>query len=36
MYGTEDHHMLIRQKCMKYIITDKEYFRAFIADMDIE
>ena len=32
MYGTQDFHQLVRQKCMEYILAQKTYFQAFITD----
>eukprot|EP00347_Sterkiella_histriomuscorum_P013052 403366200 len=29
-YGDEDEHRLVRQKCMDYILSEKEYFKDFI------
>lgn len=29
-YGDEDLHKLVRQKCMDYILSEKEYFKDFI------
>jgi OTU-like cysteine protease len=29
-YGDEDQHRLIRDKCMDYILSEKEYFKDFI------
>ena len=33
IYGTEDLHMLVRDKCMDYILQDKNYFKDYI-DLD--
>lgn len=29
-YGDEDEHRVVRQKCMDYIISEREYFKDFI------
>jgi OTU domain-containing protein 5 len=29
-YGDEDEHKLVRNKCMEYILSEKEYFANFI------
>ena len=28
MYGTEEHHALVREKCVAYMWENKDYFRA--------
>ena len=30
-YGDEDEHKLVRQKCMDYILSEKDYFKDFIV-----
>lgn len=30
-YGDEDMHKMIRQKCMDYILSEKDYFKDFIV-----
>ena len=32
IYGTQDFHQLVREKCMEYILAQKAYFQAFITD----
>ena len=29
-YGTEDCHQIIRQYCMDYILSEKQYFQSYI------
>ena len=36
VYGTEDHHKLVRQKCMDYIEYDKNYYKDFVSMPNIE
>ncbi len=34
MYGDEDLHRMIRQKCMDYILSEKDYYKDFIIGGD--
>lgn len=35
IYGSSEHHLVVRVKCMQYIAQHKDYFHAFIVDEDI-
>lgn len=38
-YGDEDEHKMVRQKCMDYILSEKDYFKDFIiggGEADVE
>ena len=35
MYGDEDLHRMIRQKCMDYILSEKDYYKDFIIGGDV-
>lgn len=32
LYGTPEHHMLLRDRCSKYITSERNYFEQFVAE----
>jgi len=32
LYGTPDHHALVRDRCSKYLASERSYFRQFVAE----
>jgi OTU domain-containing protein 5 len=36
IYGDAEAHLLVREKCMAYILAGADYFKAFIADENIQ
>jgi len=32
LYGTPEHHLLVRDRCSKYIASEREYFEQFVAE----
>jgi hypothetical protein len=36
IYGDPEVHLLVREKCLNYILAGADYFKAFIADENIQ